>query len=454
MTPVPASKKVWIFDGSVEQYASVFTGSNNDILHVDRDLTCVACHGGMNSENSRALAHSTEDFAGIVTAEKCADCHAGWVDDTVGMSDDGLHTTLGGYYTILTDRGFNPAYADRFDEQCTKCHTAVGTEEDASTACGQCHVSVPATAGGGLISGHAFNEVPSMDNNCTACHGSRVKDEYYGQNNALLTRNKTAFDLDSPWKAADFQLAPDVHKAYGYACVDCHTTLEGGDYFGDEMHGVGHPDPFDGDRYNVATAPSCEDCHGPDQTSSFESVLLHDEAHLGAMECQVCHAQPYKNCFGCHTDVDVAGDSPTGLPFYTINEDDPNGENDALMTYRAGLNPRSGEEGRKQYAVLRHVPIDTDVFRYSEAGSVDGILTDVTALPTWKYATPHNIVRKTAITESCSNCHGSDYTKFWLTDPVFDAQGWVDPDGVYEQDEIDANTGVVTLDEPIPLGAP
>jgi len=227
VTPVPASKKFWVFDGSVEQYPSVFEGSNNDILHLDRDLTCVACHGGINSANSRAVAHSSEEFTGIVTAQKCSECHGGWADDTVTTSADGLHTTLGGYYTILSARGFNGTYEDRFNEQCTKCHTAVGAGESASTACGQCHISVPATAGGGLISGHAFNEIPSMDSNCTACHGSRVKDEYYGLNNALLTRNKTAFDLDSPWKAADFQLAPDVHKTWGYTCVDCHTTPEG-----------------------------------------------------------------------------------------------------------------------------------------------------------------------------------------------------------------------------------
>ena len=127
-------KKVWIYDGSVEQYPSVFTGTNNDILHYDRDLTCVACHGGFNaaSANSRAVAHSTENFAGIVTAEKCANCHSGLNGHYEAVdSADGLHTTLGGYYTILSQRGFdfNGAYADRFDEQCTKCHTAVGTEE-------------------------------------------------------------------------------------------------------------------------------------------------------------------------------------------------------------------------------------------------------------------------------------------------------------------------------------
>ena len=448
MTPVPASKKFWVFDGSVEQYPSVFVNGN---VHY-RD--CTDCHGGVDSDsaNSRALAHADEEFAGIATAESCSDCHRG----IELFSADGLHTTLGGYHTVLEQRDFDmsdPVSAQRFGEQCTKCHTAaLGSDGFEQTACGQCHVSVPVTAGGGLISGHAFNEIPSMDNNCTACHGSRVKDEYFGLNNALLERNKAAFTASSPW-AGDYQLVPDVHKTWGYTCVDCHTTPEGGDYFGDEMHGVGHPLPGNGDRYNVDSAPRCLDCH---DTSSFASIAMHSDPHLESMECQVCHVQPYKNCFGCHTDVTV--DDPLtpevdegGLPYYTINEASPAVSFDSLMTFRAGINPKGGEEGRKPYAVLRHAPVDEDVFRYSGDNAVDGILS-LNNQPTWKYATPHNIVRWTPITASCDNCHGEEYSRLWLTDPIADAQGWVGSD--YAAGENAANTSVTVPSPPAPYPLP
>ncbi len=459
MTPVPASKKFWIFNGSVEQYPSVL--SNNSV-HFGR--TCLACHSGDDTVNSRSLAHSG-GFVATATAETCNACHPG----IVTSSANGLHTTLGGYNAVLMQRGFDmsdPTSAERFETQCTKCHTATGTGATVATACGQCHISVPATAGGGLISGHSFNKTPSMDNNCTACHGSRVKDEYYGLNNELLARNKAAFAADSPW-GGGFELVPDVHKTAGLTCMNCHSDAS---LSGDEMHGVGHPLPDLGDRYDVTTVPDCSDCHGGAQDTGFANVGLHSTAHLNAMDCQICHAQPYKNCFSCHTDV-----TPEGLGFFRINGEDPTladrrvaaptAAPDGLMTYRAGHNPRFGEPGMKPYAVLRHVPVDKDVFRYADANVVDGIIPptdgdpntpDMGSLATWKYATPHTIVRSTPITGACGNCHGADYSKFWLTDPVDAAQGWV-PDGTdgrpvspYLQGEQDANADI-TMPAALPM---
>ncbi|MGW8194965.1 MAG: hypothetical protein ACWGOX_11945 [Desulforhopalus sp.] len=455
MTPVPASKKFWIFTGSVEQYPSAFNVSNK-VHWVD----CTTCHGGDNSANSRALAHNDGlGFVATVTSDACASCHSTIVAD----SANGLHTTLGGYNPILMARGFDmndPTSADRFEQQCTKCHTALGTGASAATACGQCHVSVPVTAGGGLIKGHSFNKTPSMDNNCTACHGSRVKDEYYGQNNALLERNKAVFAADSPW-GGDFKLAPDVHKTAGLTCMNCHSDVN---QSGDEMHGVGHPLPDTGDRYDVTTAAQCSDCHGGAQDAAFGAVLIHNiQAHLDTMDCQVCHAMPYKNCFSCHTDV-----NEDGLAFFRINGEDPTladrravdatAAPDALMSFRVGKNPRFGDPGMKQYTVLRHVPVDKDVFQYTGVNVVDGIIpptdgdvntVDMGSSSTWKHATPHTIARNTAITASCGNCHGAGYSNFWLTDPVDAAQGWVPAGSLYLQGEQDANADIL-ISNPMP----
>ncbi|MGK2907194.1 MAG: hypothetical protein ACSLFH_12745 [Desulfuromonadales bacterium] len=453
MAPVPASKKFWIFNGSVEQYPSIL---NNGSVHFAQ--SCTTCHGGDNTANSRLLAH-VSGFAAIATAETCSACHSA----IVASSANGLHTTLGGYNTILMARGFDmndPTSAARFEQQCTKCHTAVDTGASAATACGQCHISVPATAGGGLISGHGFNKTPSMDNNCTACHGSRVKDEYYGQNNALLERNKAAFEAGSPW-GGDFKLAPDVHKTAGLTCMNCHSDAN---QSGDEMHGIGHPAFDAGDRYDVTSAPQCVACHGGAQDAGFAGIQLHTSQHLDSMDCQVCHALPYKNCFSCHTDV-----TSEGAAFFRINGEDPTladrrvatptAAPDALMSFRAGKNPRFGEEGMKEYAVLRHVPVDKDVFQYSGELVADGIIpptdgdsttVDMGSLATWKYATPHTIARSTPITSACGNCHSADYSKFWLTDPVNAAQGWVPASSPYLSGEIDANAEI-TVETAIPL---
>jgi len=441
VTPVPESKKFWVFDGGVEQYPSVF---HNGSVHAG--VSCTACHGGDDSANTRADAH-TDGFQAIPGADSCDTCHSA----IAGTAADGLHTTLDGYASILADRGFPEESADqttaldRYDEQCTKCHTANSEDQ---TACGFCHVSVPDQAGGGLLGGHAFQGTPSMENNCTACHGSRVKDEFYGQNDGLLDRNAAAYPDGHPYGDTAYQLQPDVHKAAGMDCMSCHG--------GDEIHGEGHPATNEGDRYDVAPAPACTDCHETD--AAFEAVTtMHGSSHTDKVDCYVCHAQPYKNCFGCHTDV-----TEDGVSFFKNNTADPTldarkaaSDNpgsvhpDALITFRAGINPRFGlDADAKQYSVLRHVPIDEDVFQYSGGALEDGLITSalVQALPTWKYATPHTIQRSTEITSSCNNCHGEDYAAFWLTDPVADALGWVSGDD--ETNEEAANSEL-TVDSPI-----
>ncbi|RPJ51747.1 MAG: hypothetical protein EHM21_01975 [Chloroflexi bacterium] len=53
---------------------------------------------------------------------------------------------------------------------------------------------------------------------------------------------------------------------------------------------------------------------------------------------------------------------------------------------------------------LRHAPIAEDNFDYYGKD----LLSNFNSLPTWKYATPHNIQRKTHQNAACSNCHGND----------------------------------------------
>jgi hypothetical protein len=57
----------------------------------------------------------------------------------------------------------------------------------------------------------------------------------------------------------------------------------------------------------------------------------------------------------------------------------------------------------------------------------------------------------TPIQSSCNNCHGADYEKFWLTDAILNAEGWISP--AYEADEETANQGVLQ-DTALPMMAP
>jgi hypothetical protein len=134
------------------------------------------------------------------------------------------------------------------------------------------------------------------------------------------------------------------------------------------------------------------------------------------------------------------------------------------MTFRIGKNPLwlgTGDTGNKKYAVLRHSPVDKDVFRYPLAAPIDNLLPNVTALSTWRYATPHNIQRNLLGTTgsfasfdvgNCNNCHGAEYAEHWLTDPVLDSKGWLQP--AYQADEQAANGGMVQPAAPLPVASP
>lgn len=442
---MPTQKKIWVYNGLIEQY------SDNYLKTTHGSQACTTCHGGDVNASTRALAH-TGTWLAIPGSDKCSGCHAA----IVASSDNSLHTTLGGYVKTLGDRGFDfggASQAQRFGEQCTKCHVA---NSSGKGACGFCHVSVPTTAGGGFLKGHNFRFTPDMERNCTACHGSRVKDEFFGLNNALITRNGLSIG----------SVKPDVHFARTQV-IDNTTGLPKGCAFchsGSEMHGAGAPSPVgSGARYDVTGTPKCTGCHTVTGKNN-----LHSSGHLATMDCQVCHAQPYKNCFGCHTDIDVG---KTGLPFYKINEGDPTlavrpegSAPDALMSFRIGKNPLwlgTGDTGNKKYAVLRHSPVDKDAFLYPLAAPIDNLLPNVTALSTWRYATPHNIQRNLLGTTgsfasfdvgNCNNCHSAAYADHWLTNPAADSKGWLQP--AYQADDNTANANVIQPTPPPMLATP
>lgn len=330
----------------VEAWEKVYLNQESFFETVHGRYGCITCHGGVGDNMDFEAAHE-----GLVrepaSAEACGDCHP----DQVAAEPDSLHSNLAGYETALSARSTaeNMAQINEMRENhCDKCHTT----------CGQCHVSRPTNLGGGLVAGHEFKGIPPMNLTCTGCHGSRIENEYKGKNEGVKA---------------------DIHwMKGGMPCFDCHSA--------DEMHGaLGAAES----RYDGAPTPGCQDdgCHADLVTE--QGLTYHTSFHFEVLSCQVCHSTTYKNCYGCH----VAQED--GVPFYQIEP--------SVMAFKIGRNPLQSEDRPWTYVPLRHVPVDADSFAYYGAD----LLPNFDALPTWKYATPHNIQRNTPQTETCNACHGN-----------------------------------------------
>jgi thiosulfate/3-mercaptopyruvate sulfurtransferase len=258
---------------------------------------------------------------------------------------------------------------------CDSCHTT----------CGDCHISQPSSVGGGLLDGHTFKARGSMTRTCTACHGSRVGNEYLGKNEDLMG---------------------DVHFRQGrMVCADCHTAAD--------LHGEANPGATT--RYDGPQIPACADCH-PEAVAGGSSIQQHN-IHQDRLSCQVCHSISYKSCDGCHTERDAEGRA-----FFETDG--------SYMTFLIGRNIYQSEDRPYDYVPVRHVPIAEDSFAYYG----EDLLTNFDALPTWAYATPHNIQRVTPQNSSCDSCHGN-------------AEIFLTIDKVYPN-EIEANQAVIVTEIP------
>ncbi|NJN44842.1 MAG: hypothetical protein HC806_09080 [Anaerolineae bacterium] len=212
------------------------------------ETTCIECHQGAQDGN-KDVAHS-----GMIVDPSanpslvCNDCH----NKQAKNIENSLHYSLQGYWTAIDTRSApenHEALETMFGNHCSSCHTT----------CGDCHISQPNSVGGGFISGHVIEKTPSMTRNCTACHGSRVGNEFLGKHEGI---------------------PGDVHFRVGRMnCVSCHS--------GTDMHD---------------STEACTECHSP--TEDLELVNS-DTRYSGAQ---------VPSCESCHPEVGVAEDTTSNTP--------------------------------------------------------------------------------------------------------------------------------------------
>jgi thiosulfate/3-mercaptopyruvate sulfurtransferase len=346
----------------LEPWEKVLVDADTFPQTVHGHIPCTQCHAGVQSAE-KEIAHE-----GLVARPSesypnaCSDCH----EDIAGVYKDSLHNTQDGYWTVLEARSVPENHAqleEMFGNHCARCHSS----------CGDCHIGQPASVGGGLFEGHNVVRTPPMTRSCTACHGSRVGNEYLGKNE---------------------EIPGDVHFREGRMnCVDCHDNHE--------LHGQPgncsqcHPGVEDATippadhRYAGLQSPTCESCH-PDTTLGKDNIEMHT-VHGADLSCQVCHSVSYTSCDSCH----VALSETSGNPYFETQG--------TYLTFLIGLNPTPSYTRPYKYVPVRHIPIDPQSFSFYG----ENLLPNFNQLPNWAYATPHNIQRSTPQAESCNACHGN-----------------------------------------------
>ena len=310
-------------------------------------IACTKCHGGDPAAIDKTTAHAGMDpYPALNSPDaSCGECH----EEIVATARNSLHATLSTFTTVLkarADMNKWPEIDAARKNHCAACHTS---------SCGGCHVSRPRFAKKGFINGHIFQKHSDPFNQCTACHGSRVGNEYYGMRGQ-----------------------GDVHVAkYDMDCISCHTDKE--------MHAAA-PEGLPG-RYYLKEKISCTDCH---QKLEYGSVRDHN-IHIGKVQCQVCHSQTYVNCYSCHV-----GKDENGVAYFQNQRE--------VEEMKIGLNYDKDAPGAiYDFMLVRHEPTDPNVFDYY----VKDAFTNFDKVPTWKRTSPHNIQRKTWQTANCNNCHGN-----------------------------------------------
>lgn len=323
-------------------------------------MDCRYCHGGKKFARTRAAAHEgMEPLPSSKYARSvCAPCHKPITDKfstNLHAETRGISSPTKALVLKRADSAGTNLVKQGLKNNCNACHVS---------GCGDCHVSRPQFNEGGFVEGHVFYKSPQLIN-CTGCHGSRVEKEYTGKGDGT----KTVLQADVHWSSG------------GMKCTRCHTAkwIHGGEVYDS--------------RRDSPQAPKCVNCH--EQDSAFLASQMHSQHATpdskAFLQCQVCHAQDYNNCTSCHVALDGKR-----LPYFTTES--------SGFDFNIGRNSSPDATRPWDYVVVRHVPVSESTFDFYGKGA----LGKMSAEPTWKYATPHSILRVTRQTKrGCASCHGN-----------------------------------------------
>ncbi|MFQ6613797.1 MAG: cytochrome c3 family protein [Fidelibacterota bacterium] len=336
------------------------------------DIGCQNCHGGTEPSDFYGAHDPGEGFIrdpSEFPETYCTPCHG---EKATGFVNS-MHYQTWGIKTALAQRQLGAdkdhrnfdecpvEITDGYDRECSTCHAT----------CGQCHLSRPTVAGGGLLNSHRFAAVPDPENTCEVCHQQRQVTELSG---ALHGNN------------------PDVHEAQGMDCLSCHNE----DFHRDAS--------TEKSIYNLTDLARCLNCHADADTANvFHQTHWPDgTSYTNSLDCQVCHAQSYTSCSGCHTDGEWINDG-----FFTSDS-----------SFKLGLNPDQAVKPEVKWVTLRHVPVTPET--YTPWGLAT--LAEFDSRPTWNHTSPHTINRWTTRTDTtgggaCSDrCHY--HANLTIGDPV------------------------------------
>jgi hypothetical protein len=343
-------------------------------------IDCTDCHGGNPNDPNWQTAHEglVKDPTYPDPQKACGECHP----EISTRAPSSLHYTIAPIGQSIArrmgpaDGNVQAALATAHDRHCSQCHAS----------CGQCHVSRPNYVNGGFLAQHRFQKTPPMETTCASCHGGRVFGEFTGLNKAITA--------DTHFDDADM------------TCMDCHEAAQ--------MHASAKGITT---RLQSVLRPRCETCH-PEASAKTATGPAH-QIHRRKVACQVCHAQPVKQCYGCHVGTDAKG-----LAYFKCRKTE--------LGFKIGRNPSPSPERPHTYAVKRHPPITPQTFDFYSPAA----LKQFAKAPTWKDCAPHTIRRITPQNRSCNNCHGN--RDLFLG--VSDLAGW----------EVAANAEVVVSDDQLP----
>jgi len=302
----------------------------------------------------------------------CTGCHHG---DSKSIDKDSAHSG---------DFIKHPSLL--YEEKCGTCHKEITDNFTTSIHQGTGQKRSVAMRSG-LNGPDEFDQLPAhqiegYNNNCASCHGTCgnchvVRPAMGGgglaaghnfnktpDNDVCMTCHTTKGDAPGT--------QPDLHvEKRDFKCLSCHDELE--------LHGNGQVVE---QRYAYEELPKCEDCH-----EGIEAKNDYHSQHFDTFNCHVCHSQDYNNCGSCH----INGEG-TRIPSY--------------LGFKIATNPLPDIKLGYDFALVRRTPAAPD--NWKEYG-VEAY-SSFEALPTYNYATPHNLLRWTERTQVESgfcgnNCH-------------------------------------------------